>query len=102
MEDQTEADRVALEQGERERRERVEKDRARRQGKTSRNRDVEEWAKGKVADCAMSLAQAMQDAGGAVGLNILNMTMREFIVRIAGQNDIRFVYVDPDKEADDD
>lgn len=45
-----------------------------------------------VADCVSSLDRAIQFAGGTVGAGYLDMTVREFIARIAAQNYIRFVY----------
>jgi hypothetical protein len=47
---------------------------------------------GKIAKCVMSLAQAIQRAGGSVGDHVLNMSLRDFITEVAGPNGIRFVY----------
>jgi len=48
-----------------------------------------------VADCTWSLALAISDAGGALNEDTLDMSLREFIACVAGQNGIRFVYVGP-------
>lgn len=48
-----------------------------------------------VAECTLSLGQAMQEAGGTVSESLLDMTLRDFIVTCAGQNHIRFVFKKP-------
>ena len=44
--------------------------------------------------CGMSLAKALQEAGGRIpdGETIGKMTIEEFIIQVAAQNNIRFVY----------
>ncbi len=43
-------------------------------------------------ECGLSLAKAMQDAGGSISTTLLKMTLEEFICTVAAQNNIRFVY----------
>ncbi len=45
-----------------------------------------------VTNCSFSLAEAIQQAGGTVSDRMLDMTVREFIADVAGQNGIRFVH----------
>lgn len=52
----------------------------------------------EAADCALSLFHAIDEAGGSVSSNWLDMTLREFIAASAAQNHIRFVFEKP-KEA---
>lgn len=57
----------------------------------TRNADIEEraaWA----ADCTGSLMEAIHDAGGHATQGVLNLTLREFIAKVAAQNGIRFVH----------
>ena len=58
----------------------------------------EEGRRREVAACTLSLAAAVQAAGGNVGmrdLSLLNLTLGEFICEIAAQNNIRFAYTGP-------
>lgn len=64
----------------------------------ARHGDSRAPEKAAAADCTWSLARAVQDAGGALQEDTLDMTLREFIASVAGQNNIRFVYVGPKKE----
>lgn len=52
--------------------------------------------KGQVVVCTATLAAAIQEAGGTFTPDILDMTLREFIISIAGQNCIRFTFTKPD------
>ena len=49
----------------------------------------------QVAECSFSLATAIQNAGGSVSVSMLDMSVKEFIATVAGQNHIRFVYSGP-------
>ncbi len=40
--------------------------------------------------CTFSLAQALQQAGGSISQNVLDMSVGNFIVNVAGPNDIFF------------
>ena len=58
----------------------------------------EEGRRREVAACTLSLAAAIQAAGGNVAmrdLSLLNLTLGEFICEIAAQNGIRFQYMGP-------
>lgn len=44
-----------------------------------------------VADCTMSLTEAVQDAGGRISSKLLDMSVRDFIATVAAQNRIRFI-----------
>ena len=57
---------------------------------------MDDQIKANCADAAMSLAQAMQECGGRVSTDLMNMTLSEFIATVAGPNDIRFVCIKPD------
>lgn len=59
---------------------------------------LEEARRGAL-DCALSLARAMQDAGGSIpdAGELAKMTVEEFITKIAAQNNIRFIYQEPKK-----
>ena len=48
--------------------------------------------KEEVVDCTTTLMQAVQEAGGTVNGEILNMSVSEFIATVAAQNHIRFAY----------
>lgn len=54
------------------------------------NQDV--MIKMQVAECALSLYRAIDNAGGCVSKDILTMSVGEAIASIFGQNGIRFVY----------
>jgi len=58
--------------------------------------DEEICSRGRM-ECTMSLAKAVQEAGGAVSAHLLDMTVAEFIREVAGQNNIQFVFVGPKK-----
>ena len=63
--------------------------------------DQRDKIKGEVADCTMSLATAIFNAGGSVSSDkVLDMTVRDFISTIAGQNNIRFEFVSPENRRD--
>lgn len=46
----------------------------------------------KIAECTLSLSRAIQEAGGAISEGLLDMTLGEFITRVAGQNSITFTF----------
>jgi hypothetical protein len=50
-----------------------------------------------IAECALSLGKAMQEAGGTVDPKLLDMTLGEFITKVAAINNIRFVCTKPEK-----
>jgi hypothetical protein len=55
----------------------------------------QEEVKREVADCTMSLAKAIQEAGGAISpdnRDLLQMRLGDFITQIAAQNGIRFIH----------
>lgn len=54
-----------------------------------------ERAREEGFSCALSLAKAISDAGGSISSEIGNMTLKEFICKVAAQNNIRFVYEKP-------
>lgn len=55
-----------------------------------------------VAECTLSLAEAVQKAGGAINhQDMLDMPLDEFITEIASQNYIRFVYDGPRRPIED-
>lgn len=66
---------------------------------TLRNNRLKAEAKNQRdrAACVFSLAKAIQQAGGSLNEDILKMTVEDFIMNVAGQNGIRFVFVPPDK-----
>ena len=53
--------------------------------------------KNKVADCTFSLAMAIQEAGGSLNEDVLDMSVRDFISQY-GQNNIRFCFEKPDDD----
>jgi len=57
--------------------------------------DEEICSRGRM-ECTMSLAKAVQEAGGAVSAHLLDMTVAEFIREVAGQNNIQFIFVGPE------
>lgn len=63
--------------------------------------DQRDKIKADVTDCTMSLAIAVQQAGGGLSDRILNMSVREFISTVAGQNNIRFTFVPPQERKDE-
>lgn len=55
-----------------------------------------------IMECTWSLASAVQEAGGRLRPDMMDMSLREFISTVAGQNYIRFVYTPPlPKSADE-
>ena len=51
----------------------------------------------KIADCVCSLYDAIRNAGGGCSKSILDQTLRQFISKCAGVNNIRFIYVPEEK-----
>jgi len=47
-------------------------------------------------ECYQSLFTAIQDAGGMITEDVLDISVFEFIDTIAGQNGIRFCFVKPE------
>ena len=54
-----------------------------------------------ISECTWSLASAIQEAGGRLRPDMMEMTLKEFITQVAGQNYIRFVCDRPDKPSSD-
>jgi hypothetical protein len=48
----------------------------------------------ELMKCTASLFKSLQDAGGAIDENYLNMKLGDFISTIASKNNIKFIYVD--------
>lgn len=45
-----------------------------------------------IIACTASLTIAIQEAGGRISTEMLDMTVREFIANVAAQNGIRFIH----------
>lgn len=57
--------------------------------------DKYEQVRREAFECGLSLAAAIQDAGGSVGSvlkNLRTMKLIDFIATVAAQNGIRFIY----------
>ena len=72
---------------------------ARRMFECRLKRDRETRIRSDVMDCTLSLSEAVQQAGGAISDRLLDMSVREFIATVAGQNHIRFVYARPEDDS---
>ena len=57
----------------------------------------DQW-KNSVIECMLSLASAMELAGGSVRHDLLDRPLRDFISNVAGPNGIRFVWEPPKDE----
>lgn len=55
----------------------------------------------RIAECALSLGKALQEAGGTVDSHYLDMTLGDFITKVAANNFIRFVHEKPNKYDDE-